>query len=151
MGLAVQDAVALLDHREADRLRQVALPRAGRTEEEGIGVLSDPAGRGQLEDEGAGHLLVEVEVEGVEALADVAEARLLEAALEEAILAADELVLDELRETIERGEVLGLGLEQPGFEASGHAGAAELTEGVLQFDEVHVGLSSWVLRAIMSR
>ena len=45
----------------------------------------------------------------------------------------------------------GLGLEQPRLEAGGHAGAAELAQGVLQFDEVHVGISSWVLRAMTSR
>jgi len=44
-----------------------------------------------------------------------------------------------------------LGFEQPRLQAGGHAGAAELTEGALQFDEVHVGISSWVLRAMTSR
>jgi hypothetical protein len=43
-------------------------------------VLGDPAGGGELEDEGAVQLLVEVEVEGVQPLTHVAEARLLEAA-----------------------------------------------------------------------
>ena len=38
-----------------------------------------------------------------------------------------------------------------GLEAGGHAGAAELAEGALQFDEVHVGISSWVFRAMTSR
>ncbi|MGH7644053.1 MAG: hypothetical protein ACREMR_00570, partial [Gemmatimonadales bacterium] len=42
-------------------------------------------------------------------------------------------------------------LEQPGLKAGGHAGAAELAEGALQFDEVHVGISSWVFRAMRSR
>ena len=50
-----------------------------------------------------------------------------------------------------RGQLLGLGLEQPGLEAGGHAGAAELAQGALQFDEVHVGISSWVFRAMTSR
>src|SRR5207253_3127451 len=105
-------AVALLDRGEADRLRHVALAGAGRAEEEGIGVLGDPAGGGQLEDEGAVHLFVEVEVKGIEPLGGVAEARLLQAPFEEPILPADELVLDEAREEIDGGQLLGLRLEQ---------------------------------------
>jgi hypothetical protein len=71
--LAVQDAVALLDGGVSDRLRDVALAGAGRPEEERVLVLHDEAGGGELEDERAVHLLVEIEVEGVERLARVAE------------------------------------------------------------------------------
>ena len=39
MGLAVEDAVALLDRGEADRLGEVALAGAGRAEEERVLVL----------------------------------------------------------------------------------------------------------------
>ncbi len=127
------------------------LPGAGRPEEEAVVVLGDEAAGGELEDEAAVHLLVEVEVEGVEGLAAVAEAGLLDAAVEQPVLAAEELVLDERGEEVDGGQLLGLGLEQPGFEAGGHAGAAELAEGALQFDEVHVGISSWVFRAMTSR
>ena len=55
------------------------------------------------------------------------------------------------REEVERDELLRLRLEQPGLEAGGHARAAELAQGALQFDEVHVGIASWVLRAMTSR
>ena len=48
------------------RLREVALAGAGRSEEERVLVLADEARGGELEDERAVHLLVEVEVEGVE-------------------------------------------------------------------------------------
>ena len=142
VGLAIEDTVALLDHGEAQGLRQVALAGAGRAEEEGIVVLRHPARGRQLEDEGPVQLLVEVEVKGVQALAHVPEARLLEAAFEEAVLAADELVLDEPREEVEGDELLGLRLVEPGLEGAGHAGAAELAEGTAEFDEVHVGISS---------
>ena len=84
-------------------------------------------------------------------LADVAEAGLLDAALEQPVLAAQELVADERGEEVDRGQRLGLGLEQPRLEDGGHAGAAELAQGALQFDEVHVGISSWVFRAMRSR
>jgi hypothetical protein len=43
-----------------------------------------------------------------------------------------------------------LGLEEAVFEAGGHAGAAELAEGALQFDERHVG-TSWVFCAMTAR
>ena len=36
------------------------------------------------------------------------------------------------------------------FEPGGHAGAAELAQGALQFDDVH-GVTSWVFRAMTSR
>jgi hypothetical protein len=71
----------------------VTLARARWAEEQGIGVLRDPAGRGELEHEGTVHLLVEVEIEGVEPLADIAEAGLLHAALEESVLPLDQLAL----------------------------------------------------------
>ena len=149
MRFAVEDAVALLDHREADGLDQVALAATGRSQKQSIRVLRDPACGRELEDEGAVHFLVEVE--GIEALVRVAEIGLLDPPLEEAILAADEFILDEAREEVEGDELLSLRLEQPRLEAGAHAGAAELAEGALQFDEVHVGISSWVFRAMTSR
>jgi hypothetical protein len=97
------------------------------------------------------HLLVEVEVKRVQDLAAIAKAGLRDAALEEPVLAAQGLVLDERGKEVDRGRRRGLGLEQPRLEPGGDAGAAEQAEGVLQLDEVHVGRSSWVLGAITSR
>ena len=96
-------------------------------------------------------LPVEVEIEGVEGFADVAEAGLFEAAVEQPVLAAEQLVPDERGEEVDRGELLRLRLEQPRLQAGGHAGAAELAQGALQFDEVHVGIASWVFCAMTSR
>jgi hypothetical protein len=45
--LAVEDAMALLDDGEADRLGQVALARARRPEEEAVLVLGDEAAGGE--------------------------------------------------------------------------------------------------------
>ena len=106
--------MALLDHREADRLREMTLAGAGRAQKEGIIVLGHVARGGELVDEGPVHLLVEVEVEGVQALADVTEAGLGEPAVEQAILPADEFVLHEAGKEVDRGKLLGLGFEQPG-------------------------------------
>ena len=151
VGFAVEHAMALLDHGEADRLCQVALARAGRPVKQAVFVLGHEAAGGELEDEAAGYLLVEVKVEGVEGLPTVAEAGLRDAAVEEPILAAEQLVLDERGEEVNRGERVGLRLEEPRLEAGRHAGAAELPEGALQLDEVHVGIASWVFRAMTSR
>ena len=74
-----------------------------------------------------------------------------DAAVEEPILAAEQLVLDERGEEVNRGERVGLGLEEARLEAGRHAGAAELPEGALELDEVHVGISSWDFRAMTSR
>jgi len=151
VGLAIEDAMALLDDGEADGLGQVALAGARRAEEEAVLVLRDEAAGGEFEDEPAIHLLVELEVEGVERLADVPKAGLLEAAVEEPILTPEQLVADERGQEVDRGQRLGLRLEQARLEAGGHARAAELAEGALQFDEIHVGISSWVLWAMTSR
>jgi hypothetical protein len=113
-------------------------------------VLGDPAGGGELEDERPIHLLVEVEVERVEPLADVAEAGELDPAFEEAVLAAEQFVRHEPGEEIDRGQLLGLRFEQAGFEAGGDAGAAELAQGALEFEDVQE-LASRALRAMTSR
>jgi hypothetical protein len=113
-------------------------------------VLRDPARGRQLEDEDAVHLLVEVEVEGIEPLADVAKAGELHPAFEKPILPAEQFVLHEPGEEIDGGEFLGLRFEQAGLEPGGDAGAAELAQGTLQFDDVH-GRTSSVFRATTSR
>src|SRR3989441_3283169 len=60
-------------------------------------------------------------------------------------------ISNERGQEVDWGQLLGLRLEQSRLQAGGHAGAAELAEGGLQFDEVHVGISSWVLWAMTSR
>ena len=45
MRLAVEDAIALLDGRAADRLGEMALAGAGRAEEEHVLALQDEAAR----------------------------------------------------------------------------------------------------------
>jgi hypothetical protein len=143
--------MTLLDDGQADRLREMTLAGAGRAQEQAVLVLGDEAAGGELEDEPAVELAIEVEIEGVEGLADVAEAGVLDAALEEPVLAPKELVADEGGEEIDRGHLVRLRLEQPGLQARGHAGAAELAQGTLQFDEIHRGISSWVFWAMTSR
>jgi hypothetical protein len=59
------------------------------------------------------------------------------AALEEPVLATQELVGHQRRDEIDGREFLGLGLAQPGFEDGGHAGEAQFAERVIEFDEIH--------------
>jgi hypothetical protein len=58
------------------------------------------------------------------------------------VLAADELMLDEVGEEIGGRKLLGLRVDEAGLEAVRDAGAAELAEGALQFDDVQEGVSS---------
>jgi hypothetical protein len=60
---------------------------------------------------------------------NIAKAGPVEAAVDQPVLTSEEFVTDERGEEIDRGEVLGLRLEQPWLQAGGHAGAAKLTQG----------------------
>ena len=102
VGLAVEDPMALLDDGDPDDLRQVTLPRAGPAEEEPVLPLGDEATGRELEDDGPVHLFVEVEIEGIERLAGIAEAGVLDPTFEESILALQQLVLDEGGEEVDR-------------------------------------------------
>ena len=147
--LAIDDAIALLDHRAADGLGQMALPRPWWPEKERVLALRDEAAGGELVDQRAIHLLVEIEIEGVERAIRITEARLFVPALEQPVLPAQELVGHEHRHEIDRRELLGLGVTQSGFEDGRHAGQAELAERAIEFDEIHSG--SPVLRSMRSR
>src|SRR5439155_23677453 len=86
------------DRGATDCLREMALAQSGRPEQQHILALPDEARRRQLVQERAVHLLVEVEIKGVEGAVGIAKGRLLDAAGEEAILSARELVGDERRD-----------------------------------------------------
>ena len=125
------------------------LPVPGGPEQERVLALGDEAGGGELEDEGAVDLLVEGEVEAVERAVGVAEAGLLVAPGEQAVLAALELVGDERGDEVERRHLLDLSLLQARFEQVGHSGEAQLAQRLVEFDEIHDG--SPVLRSMRSR
>ena len=88
----------------------MALAGAGRTEEERVFALGDEARGGELVDQRAIHLLVEIEIEGVERAIGIAEAGELVPALEQSVLPAPEFVRDERGHEIDRRHLLGLGL-----------------------------------------
>ena len=110
VGLAIDHAVALLNRRAADRLREVALASAGRAEKQYVLSLCDEAGGGELIDERAIHLFVEIEIKGVERSIRIAEARQFMAALEEAVLPALEFVTRPVPQRCECVLVVGSGL-----------------------------------------
>ena len=93
MGLAIDHPVALLNDRTADGLREMALAGPWWTEKERVLALPDESSGGELVDERAIDLLVEIKIEAVERAIGIAKARLLVAALEEAILPAEQLVV----------------------------------------------------------
>ncbi len=89
---AIDDAIALLDHGAADGLGEMTLARPWWPEKERVFALRDEAAGGELVDQRAIHLLVEIEIEGIERAIGIAKARLFVPALEEAVLPAQELV-----------------------------------------------------------
>ena len=137
VGLAIDDAVALLDRRTADGLGEMACAGAGWPEEERIFALADKASRGQIVDERAIHLLVEIEIKMVERAIRIAEARLLMAPGKQPVLASLQLVTDERGHQVERREFLCLGVTEPRLKDVRHAGETEFAERVIDFDEIH--------------
>jgi hypothetical protein len=84
-------------------------------------MASDEGAGGQVEDQTAIHLLVEVEVEVVEAPLWVAKLGLLGPALQQTIAATSEFVRDQAGEKVDGGHGLGLSLVETGFEDGGNA------------------------------
>ena len=146
---AVDDAIALLDGGASDGLREVALAGAGWAEKERILPLGDEARGGELVDERAIHLLVEIEIKIVERAIGIAKARQLVPALEQPVLSAVQFVGHERGHEVDGRHLLGLGLAQAGFEDGGHAREPQLPEGPIEFDEIHS--ESPVLRSMRSR
>ena len=146
---SVEDAIALQDHGAADGLCEMALARAGRAEEERVFTLGDETRGGQLVDQGAIHLLIKIKVKGVERAIGIAKAGLFMAALEQPVLATQELVGHQHRDEVDGREFLALGLAQSRFEDDRHARKAQFPERVIEFDEIH--RASPVLRSMRSR
>jgi hypothetical protein len=98
----VDDAIALENRGTPDRLRQMALAGAWRSEEEDVLTLGDEARGGELVDERAIHLAVEIKVKGIERALGIAKSGELVTAFEQAVLAPAEFVGDERGHEIDR-------------------------------------------------
>ena len=103
-------------------MRQVTLARPGWSFEQAVFAPVHPAGSGQIEDEIAIHLLIELEVEVVQALVRIAEASLFLA-------------------PFDGRHVLCLRLKQACFQHGHHAAQPQLMQGTTKFDQVH----DWIL------
>jgi hypothetical protein len=79
-----------------------------------------------IEDEGAVHLGVELEVEVVQSLVGIAETGLLAPPLQQALAAAAQLVRHQDGDQVDGGHGFALGLQQARFQDSGYAAQAQL-------------------------
>jgi hypothetical protein len=79
----------------------MTLPRPWWAEKEGIVPLRDEAAGRQLVDQRAVHLLVEIEIEGIERAIGIAKARQFVATLEEPVLTPEQFVGDQHRHEID--------------------------------------------------
>src|SRR6185312_7836235 len=74
--LTIDDAIALLNHRTADRLGEMTFPRPWWPEKERVLPLGNETAGSELVDERTIHLLVEVEIKGIEGPIDITKTRL---------------------------------------------------------------------------
>ena len=81
----------------------------------------DKSARGQIKDQAAIHLFVEVEVEVVEGFERVTELGLLAPAFQHPVGAAGQFIRHQTGDQIQGGHGFGLGLAQTSFQDGGHA------------------------------
>lgn len=105
--------------------------------------------RAEIVDQRAVHLLIEIEIKGVERAVGIAKARLLKPPGDQPILPTQELVTDQGGDEIDRRLLLRLRLKQADLQDIGHAREPEFAERVIEFDEIHVGSPVW--RSMRSR
>ena len=131
---------------------QWLLPLPARTKKQGVFAPSDPAGSGQVEDQTAIHLWIELEVEVIQLLVGVTELRLLVAPLQQPLAATGKFVGDQDGDQVDGSHGLRLSLQQTRFQHGGHAAQAQLHQGAIEFDQVHGwGSSKWMRCWIRSR
>src|SRR5262249_24769966 len=94
VSLSIQHPVALRDDRLTDCLRDMALARAWRTQQQSILAPGNERTGSQIEHSAAIHFLVEAEVKVVESLMRIAEAGLFSSALKQPIASPAEFVRD---------------------------------------------------------
>jgi hypothetical protein len=137
MGFAIDHAIAVLDRGAPDGLRQVALAGPWRPKKQGVFTLLDEACGGELVDQHAVHLFVEMKIKGSERPIRIPEAGEFVPTRQQAVLASLQFVGDEGSDEIERREPFGLGVTEPALEDVGHAREPQLAECTINFDEIH--------------
>src|SRR5260370_40041049 len=97
-------------------------------------MASDEGAGGQVEEQTAIHLLVEVEVEVVEAPLWIAKLGLLGPSLQQAISATSEFIRDQTGEEVARGHGFGLSFAETGFQHGLGTAVSELPESYIPLD-----------------
>jgi hypothetical protein len=90
-------------------------------------VASDESPGGQVEDQAAVHLLVEVEVEVIESLLRVTKLSLFFPSLQQSLAATSKFVGDQAGEEVDRSHGFCLGLTEAGFEHGGDTAQPQLS------------------------
>ena len=140
--LTIDHPVALQDGRAPNRLREMTFAGARRSEKQRVLAPGNKACGGEVVDERAIHLLVEIKVKGVERALRVAKAIELVPTLEQTVRPPAEFVADERGDEIDGRQLLGLRLLQPRVEDCGHAGEPELPKGAISSMRFMTGLLS---------
>jgi hypothetical protein len=125
---AVERGVALLDGGVADGLGEVGLAGTWWSDEEDVTGLAEELAGGQFEELPAGQCGVELPVELIDGL-EVTEAGELGAAIELAVVADGDFVLEDEFEELQMAEAAGLCFLQPNVEGACKPGEPEAAEG----------------------
>src|SRR5207302_423036 len=134
------------DGRKADGLSEVTLSGARWAQEESVFSAIDELACGELEDEAAVHLLVEVEIECIEGLVGLAKLSVLDAAPEQPIATDGELVGDECGEEVDRSHLAALSFEDPRLESERRgAGIIDGRSPVLSREREHAEDSAYAV------
>ena len=125
-GVLDQDAVSRPDRTHGDGGDGVALADSRRADQENPLMLSDEASGGEFAESSSGELGIEGPVE-VGELLDLGDARLFQAAGEEAVTPAVHLILDEKLQEVAVWQSRARGLLEPDGKRFGHAGEAQVS------------------------
>jgi hypothetical protein len=135
---SVHDAIALLDGGPSDGLSEMAFARARRPEKERVFALRHETGGGEFVYDGPIRLPVEFKIKAGQGTVRIAESGEFDASLKQAVLlSALQFIGDEDGDDVESRHLFGLGLPEPRLQDSGHAGEAQPTQRVIEFNEVH--------------
>src|SRR5436190_4897966 len=128
----------------------MAFPCAAGTEKQCIFSPRNESAGGQIEDEAAIHFGVEVEIEIIEGFLGIAKLSLFAAAIEQAVAAPGEFVINQASNEVDGRHGFSLRLMDPGFQHGSDAAEAELPESTLQFNQIHSSFSL-IFRSMTSR
>ena len=128
MRFTIEHPITLLDHGVADGLGDVTFPAPWRTKQQCVLASSHPGGSCHVEDQGAIHPGIELEVEIIQAFLSVAELSLLMAPFQLPTGATGQFIRDQHGDQVYGREVLRLCLQKTCFKNSRHAAQPQLPQ-----------------------